>query len=65
MLSHNDLGAVIGPGHTFSVLFSAFMYLRGAYKWEGDQVLARTDCQKTRWDGFKIKGVRFSFDIRG
>ena len=45
-------------------LIAAFQYLKGNYKREGDRLLSRICCGKTRGNGFKIKEGRFRLDIR-
>ena len=42
----------------------AFQYLMGACKKDGDKLLSRACCDRTRGDGFKLKGGRFRLDIR-
>ena len=42
----------------------AFQYLNGGYKKEGDRLLSRVCCDKTRGNCFKLKEGRFRLDIR-
>jgi len=43
----------------------AFQYLKGAYKQEEeDQLFTRSDGDKTKENGFKLKEGRFRLDIR-
>ena len=46
-------------------LIAAFQYLKGAYKQEGSQLLARVDNGRTWGNGFKLREGRFRLDIRG
>ena len=46
-------------------LIAAFQYLKGAYKQEGSQLLARVDNGRTWGNGFKLEEGRFRFGIRG
>ncbi|KFR02776.1 hypothetical protein Y956_06361, partial [Nipponia nippon] len=45
-------------------LIAAFQYLKGAYKTDGDKLLSRACCNRTRGNGFKLKEGRFRLDIR-
>ncbi|KFV89297.1 hypothetical protein N327_08956, partial [Fulmarus glacialis] len=45
-------------------LIAAFRYLKGAYKKDGDRLFSRACCDRTRWNGFKLKEGRFRPDIR-
>ncbi|KFM04813.1 hypothetical protein AS27_09268, partial [Aptenodytes forsteri] len=45
-------------------LFAAYQYLKGAYKKDGDKLFSRACCERTRGNGFKLKGVRFRLDLR-
>ena len=45
-------------------LIVAFQYLKGEYKQEGKWLLTRVDSDKTRGNGFKLRQVTFSLDIR-
>jgi len=35
----------------------AFLYLKGAYKKDGDRLFSRACCNRTRGNGFKLKKV--------
>ena len=37
-------------------LIVAFQYLKGTYKQEGEWLFMRVDSDKTRWNGFKLRG---------
>jgi len=45
-------------------LIAAFQYLKGAYRKEGDNLLSKTCCDRTRSNGFKPREGRFRLDIR-
>ncbi|KFW69695.1 hypothetical protein AS28_02364, partial [Pygoscelis adeliae] len=45
-------------------LLAAYQYLKGAYKKDGGKPFSRACCDRTRGNGFKLKGGRFSLDIR-
>ena len=45
-------------------LIVAFLYLKGAYKKDGDRLFSRACCGRTRGHGFKLKEGRFRLDIR-
>ena len=45
-------------------LIAAFQYLKGACKKDGDRLLSRACCSRTRGNGFKLKEGRFRLDIR-
>jgi len=45
-------------------LTAAFQYLKGAYKKDGDKLFSRAYCDRTRGNGFKLKGGSFRLDIR-
>ena len=42
----------------------AFQYLKEAYKKDGNRLLLRACCNRTRGDGFKRKEGRFRLDLR-
>ena len=42
----------------------AFLYLKGAYKKEGEQLFMRVVSDKRRRNGFKLRQGRFRLDIR-
>ena len=46
-------------------LIEAFLYLKGAYKQEGNQLFERVDNSRTKGNGFKLKEGRLRLDIRG
>ncbi|KFM13018.1 hypothetical protein AS27_00999, partial [Aptenodytes forsteri] len=43
---------------------AADQYLKGAYKKDGGKLFSRACCDRTRGNGFKLKGGRFRLDIR-
>jgi len=45
-------------------LIAAFQYLKGAYEKDGDRLLSRACCNRTRSNGFKLKERRFRLDRR-
>ncbi|KAK4817939.1 hypothetical protein QYF61_002783 [Mycteria americana] len=45
-------------------LIAALQYLKGAYKKDGDKLFSKACCDRTRGNGFKLKGGRFRLDIR-
>ncbi|KFM09505.1 hypothetical protein AS27_09036, partial [Aptenodytes forsteri] len=45
-------------------LLAASQYLKGAYKKDGGKLFSRACCDRTRGNGFKLKGGRFRLDIR-
>ncbi|KAK4831134.1 hypothetical protein QYF61_015437 [Mycteria americana] len=45
-------------------LISAFQYLKGAYKKDGETLFGSVCCDRTRGNGFKLKKGRFRLDIR-
>jgi len=45
-------------------LMAAFQYLKWPSKNEGDRHFCRACCERTRGNGFKLKGGRFRLDIR-
>ena len=45
-------------------LRAAFQYLKGGCKKEGDRLLSRGCCDRTRGNGFQLKEGRFRLDMR-
>ncbi|KFM12089.1 hypothetical protein AS27_12080, partial [Aptenodytes forsteri] len=45
-------------------LLAGFQYFKGAYKKDGDKLFSRACCDRTRGNGFKLKGGRFRLDVR-
>jgi len=45
-------------------LITAFQYLKGACRKDGDRLFSRACCSRTRGDGFKLKEGRLRLDIR-
>jgi len=45
-------------------LITAFQYLRGAHKQEGEWLFMRVDSSRTRGNGLKLRQGRFRLDIR-
>jgi len=45
-------------------LVSAFQYLKGAYKKDGDKLFSRAYCNRKRGNGFNLKEGRFRLDLR-
>ncbi|KFM04328.1 hypothetical protein AS27_05161, partial [Aptenodytes forsteri] len=45
-------------------LIAAYQYLKGAYKKDGGRLFSRACCDRTRGNGFKLKGGRFRLGIR-
>jgi len=45
-------------------LTAAFQYLKGAYKKNRDRLFSRACCNRTRGNGFKLKGGRFRLGTR-
>jgi len=43
---------------------TAFLYLKGPYKKDGDKLSSRACCNRTKGNGFKLKEGRFRLDIR-
>ena len=43
---------------------AAFQYMKGSFKKEGDRLFSRVCGDRTRADGFKLKGRGFRLDIR-
>ena len=45
-------------------LVAALQYLKGAYKKDGENILSRACCDRTRSNGAKLREGRFRLDIR-
>jgi len=45
-------------------LITAFQYLKGVYRKDGENIFSRACCDKTRSDGFKLREGGFRLDIR-
>ncbi|KFM12230.1 hypothetical protein AS27_00299, partial [Aptenodytes forsteri] len=45
-------------------LLAAYQYLKGAYQKDGGKLFSRACCDRTRGNGFKLKGGRLRLDIR-
>ena len=45
-------------------LITAFLFLKGAYKQEGEQLFMRVDSDRTRGNGLKLRQRRSMLDIR-
>ncbi|KFW65421.1 hypothetical protein AS28_04212, partial [Pygoscelis adeliae] len=45
-------------------LTAAYQYLKGAYKKDGGKLFSGACCDRTRGNGFKLKGGRFRLDLR-
>jgi len=45
-------------------LTAAFQYLKGAYRKDGENIISRACCDRTRSNGFKLREGRFRLDIR-
>ena len=45
-------------------LMVSFLYLKGAYKQEGERLFTRVDSDRTRGNGFKLRQGRFRLDIK-
>ena len=45
-------------------LIAAFQYLKAAYKKDGDSLLSKACCDRTRGNGFKLKEGRFRLNTR-
>ncbi|KFW72112.1 hypothetical protein AS28_05185, partial [Pygoscelis adeliae] len=45
-------------------LIAAYQDLKGAYKKDGSKPFSRACCDRTKGNGFKLKGGRFRLDIR-
>ncbi|KAK4816711.1 hypothetical protein QYF61_020595 [Mycteria americana] len=45
-------------------LIAAFLYLKGAYRKDGDGRFSKACCDRTRSNGFKLREGRFRLDLR-
>ena len=45
-------------------LVTAFQYLKGAYRKDGENIFNKACCDRTRSNGFKLKESGFRLDIR-
>jgi len=45
-------------------LITAFQYLKGAYRKDGDNLFSKACCDRIRSNGFKLNEHRFRLDIR-
>jgi len=45
-------------------LIAVFQYLKGAHKPDGDKLISRACCDRTRGNGCKLKEGRFKLDVR-
>jgi len=45
-------------------LITAFQYLKGAYRKDGENIFGRACCNRTKSNGFKLREGRFRTDIR-
>jgi len=45
-------------------LIVGFQYLKGSYQKDGDNLLSRACCNRTKGDGFKLKEGRFRLNIK-
>jgi len=54
----------LGKRRLWGALIVASQYFKGAYKKNGDKLLHKTCCDRTRGNGFKLKEGRFRLDIR-
>jgi len=45
-------------------LVAAFQYLKGTYRKDGENIISKTRCDRTRSNGFKLREGRFRLDIR-
>ena len=43
-------------------LIAAFQYLQGAYRKDGDKLLSKACCDRTRGNGVKLREGRFRLD---
>jgi len=51
-------------GRLWGDLSAAFQYLKAACKKDGDRLVTRACCNRTRGNGFKLKESRFRLDTR-
>jgi len=45
-------------------LIAAFMYLKGTYRKDAENIFSKACCDRTRSNGFKLRQGRFRLDIR-
>jgi len=45
-------------------IIAAFQYLKGAYRKDGENIVSRTCCDRTRSNGFRLREGRFRLGIR-
>ncbi|KAK4826714.1 hypothetical protein QYF61_010929 [Mycteria americana] len=45
-------------------LIAAFQYLKGAYRKDGDRLVSKACCDRTRSNGFRLSEGRFRLDLR-
>ena len=53
-----------GKRRLWGHLIAAFQYLKGGYKRPGEERFTRACSDRTRGNGFKLKGGRFRLGIR-
>jgi len=46
------------------LVIEAFQYLKGAYRKDGENLISKVCCDRTRNNGFKLREGRFRLDIR-